>query len=384
MNWKHLPVVVLAGTILVLGTSATSAHGLRSRGCGAVVGNCGGYAMECAPCASAPAPAPAPVMQKVMVTEYQREEYETTVTVWQTQTKEEKYTAYRCETVAVPKKVMVTHYNMVPKEVERVVTRCEVQPVVVEVPVTRCVWVPTEVERTVVRCNYVPTEVEREVTRYEMKTTPVTTTVSRCVEQGGHYECREVPCVGNDGGRRHGLLHRRHEDCGCAPQVSVVSVYVPNYVTEQVPVTTYQTVCVPHTEKVKVTVYQRVEKPETIKVTVNQMKVINETVKVTRCQLVEKKENVKMTVYECVATPVEETITTYESKTTPVEMTRMVCYQAPVEQKVKAVRYVPKTVEREVAVYPQTCGAPCGGDYGYANYGSGGCEGGRRHGLFRR
>jgi len=373
MNCKYLPVVLLAGTILVVSTTETAAHGLRSRPCGAVAGGCGDCAMAPAPCA----PAPAPVMQKVMVTEYQREEYEATVKVWKTFTKEEKYTAYKCEVTPVKKKVMVTHYNMVPHEVERVVVRCEWQPVTVEVPVTRCVWVSVEEERNVIRCEYVPKEEEREVTRYEMKTTPVTTSVNRCVDKGGHYECREVAC--STGGGRHGLLHRRHEDCGCPPPVSLVSVYVPNYVTEQVPVTTYQTVCVPHTEKVKVTVYQRVEKPEKVKVMVRKLQEVKETVKVTRCQLIEKKENVKMTVYECVAKPVEEEVTVYESKTTPYEMTRMVCYTAPVEEKVKAIRYVPKTVEKEVAVYPTTCAAPCA-DHGYVSD----CGGGRRHGLFRR
>jgi hypothetical protein len=364
MNWKHLPVVLLAGTILVVGTTTAPAHGLRS-------GSCAPVASECAmPCA----PAPAPVMQKVMVTEYQREEYDTTVKVWKTFTKEEKYTAYKCEVVPVARKVMVTHYVTVPKVVERVVTRCEMQPVTVEVPVTRCVMVPTEEERTVIRCEYVPTVEEREVTRYEAKTTPVTSYVNRCVDKGGHYECREVAC--STGGGRHGLFHRRHEDCDCPPPVSLVSVYVPNYVTEQVPVTTYQTVCVPVKERVKVTVYQRVEKPEKIKVTVCRLQEIKETVKVTRCQLIERKETVKVTVYECMPQTKEETITVCESKMTPYEMTRTVCYTAPTEEKVKAVRYIPKTVEKEIAVYPTTCASPCGDNYGSD------C-GGRRHGLFR-
>jgi hypothetical protein len=161
-----------------------------------------------------------------------------------------------------------------------------------------------------------------------------------------------------------GLLHRHSCASECAPAVTVVSVYCPNYVTTQVPVTTYQTVCTPVTEKVKVTTYKMLQKPETIKVTVNKMTEVKETVKVMRCQTVEKKETVKVTHYECVPETKEESYTVYETKTTPVEMTRTVCFTAPVEQKVMATRYVAKMVEKEVAVCTptysscSTCAAP--------------------------
>ena len=378
MTWKYLPVVVLAGAILAVSSSDASALGLRKHSCGAVAGGCGEYAAAYAPCETPYAP-PAPVATKRIVTEYVPEEYNTTVTVYETKTKEEKYTAYRCETVAVPKKVMVTYYKSVPREVERPVVRYEQVQVPEKVVVTRCVPVQVPVERTVMRCVSQPEEVVRDVTRYVTSSVPVTTYVSRCVDKGGHYECREVPCGGGGNGR-HGLFRHRHDDCcECPPPVMTVSVYVPNYVTEQVPVQTYRTVCTPVTEKVKMTIYKTVQVPEKITVMVCQLQEVKETVTVMRCQLVEKKETIRQTIFECVAVPKEETVTYYESKMVPFEASRMVCVSVPVEKTVKAVRYKP--VEKEIMVYESPCT-----DYG-AGYGCGGytssCCSGRRHGLFR-
>src|SRR5258708_31570458 len=110
--------------------------------------------------------------------------------------------------------------------------------------------VPVTEERQVTRYECVPVTEERPVTRYETHMVPVERTVSRCVDSGGHYECREVPCGGDGNGGRHGLLgglfRRRHHDCGCeescAPAMTTVSVYVPNMVTVQEKVTVMQCV----------------------------------------------------------------------------------------------------------------------------------------------
>jgi hypothetical protein len=303
-------------------------------------------------------------------------------------------------------------------------------PTTEERVVSRWECVPTTEERVVSRWECVPTTEERTVTRLVPTTVPVTTYVSRCVQTGGHYECREVPCGGYGGQGRHGLFRHHGGDCEapCGPMMTTISVYVPTYAMEQVPVTTYRTVCQPVTEKVMVTVPRMVEKKETVKVTVNRMVEKKETVKVTRCQMVEKKETVKVTIprmvekketvkvtiprmvekketvkvtiprmiekketvkvtvnrmvekketvkvttYECVPQTKEETFTVYESKMTPYEATRMVCYTAPAEEKYMATRWIPTTVEREVPVMSGYCGG-CG-DYGYGHH---------RGGLFR-
>src|SRR5205085_2302390 len=124
--------------------------------------------------------------------------------------------------------------------------------------------------------------------------------------------------------------------------------------------------------------YQPTERKETIKITVPRTVEKKEVVKVTVNRMVEKKETVKVTTYETVPQTKEETFTVYESKMTPYEASRMVCYTAPVEEKYTATRWVPTTVEREVPVMSGYCGGAS-----YAGYGDCGCEGGRRHGLFR-
>jgi hypothetical protein len=240
---------------------------------------------------------------KVMCTQYVPQPYETMQTVFKTETRVEKFTAYRCEVTPTVQTRQVTVYNTVPETRNVVVTRME------------CV----------------PSVEERTVTRMVASTQPVTTMVSRCVDRGGHYECRVVPC--DDGGRKHRRHHKRggcEEEC-CPPPVKTVSVYVPNMVTEQVPCTTYRTVCTPVAEKVRVTVMKAVPRQETVPVT----------------------------TYKCVPTVQNQNVTVMVSKQVPYEATRNVCVSVPVQQKVTLTRMVPVQVEKEVTCY--TGGGECGG-----------------------
>jgi hypothetical protein len=262
--------------------------------------------VPCPPVPCAPAPAPV-VKKKVMVTEYKPQPYETTRTVYKTEYKEEKFTAYRCENVTEQKTRMVTVNRVFPVTVNQEVTRYE------------CV----------------PTQEEKTITRYVVKQVPVQQTVSRCVDAGGHYECKEVPC----GGRKaRGCF--RHRGCDCCddypPPTKTVSVYVPNYKTVQTPVTVMKCVTEPVTEKVKVTVNK----------------------------MVAKKETIKVTRYECKPETHEEKYTVCSVKRTPYEATRKVAVCVPVQEKVTLMRMVPVQVEKEVVVSAcaTCCDDGCGSD----------------------
>jgi hypothetical protein len=242
--------------------------------------------------------------RKVLVTQYVPQPYETTRTVYKTEYKEEKYTAYRCETVPQERTRPVTTYKTVPVTKDQVVTRYE----------------------------RVPVEEERLVTRAVVKCQPVTQMVTRCVDAGGHYESREVACgSGRRCGSWRGLLCRRSCGCDtCAPATRTVRVYVPNYVTQQVPVTTLRTVVERVPEKVKVTSYKQVARQETVKVT----------------------------TYQCVADTREEKYTVNVTRQVPYEAVRKVAHRVPVQEKVTLTRMVPVTVEKEVTV--SACADSCG------------------------
>jgi hypothetical protein len=177
-----------------------------------------------------------------------------------------------------------------------------------------CKQVPETKDVVVTRYVCVPTVEERTVTRMVTSSQPVATMVTRCVDKGGHYECKEVPC-------HHGLFARHSCDgCGECVPTRTVSCYVPNLVTEQVPVTCYKKVCTPVTEKVNVTVNKMVAKQETVKVTT--CKIVTETVQ-----------------QKCVVNVVKQV---------PYEAVRKVAVCVPVQEKVTCTRLVPVQVEKEV------------------------------------
>lgn len=279
IKWMGAAVAVLAMALPAQAHHRRGCGGCETASCAAVAG--------CAPTCEV-------VKKKVMVTEWLPEEYEATRTVYKTDYKDEKYTAHKTDWINEERTRKVTTYKNVPETKDVVVSRWE--------------CVPTEEERTITRCV--------------KKTIQVTEKVKRTVDKGGHYECREVLCR-----QRHSCFLHRH-DCGCdacqaeacAPATRTVQVYVPNCVTEEVPVTYNKCVWEPVTEKVKCTVYKRVEKKE--------------TVKVTTCK--------------CVAETHDEKYTVKVPKTTSYEATRKVAVCTPVTEKYKATRMVPKQVEREV------------------------------------
>jgi hypothetical protein len=309
MNRKNGLIALLSGLALTL-TAATASAG---------EGPCA------VPCPPAPPPCQV-VTKKVMVTQYVPQPYETVQTVYKIEFKEEKFTAFRCVTVPVEQTRNITVCKSVPETRDVVVTRYE------------CV----------------PTVEERVVTRNVMTTQPVQTMVTRCVDKGGHYECREVPCGSSRLFGHHGLCGKRScDDCGaeCPPPTRTVKCYVPNMVTVQVPVTTYRCVCTPVTEKVKVTVNKTVAHKE--------------TVKVTTCRTVTEVVPQKCTVNVV--------------KQVPYEATRKIAVCVPVQQKVTLTRMVPVQVEKEITCVVGTgCGEECGRCHSRTRHH---CRGHRSHGC---
>ncbi len=381
------------------------------------------------------------VTRRVMVTEYHQEAYQTTRTVYTTEWKPETYTAYKCElvpdvrtrmvayttTVAIPHDVQVTRYECVAVPEERQITRYECVAVPEERQITRyeCVAVPEERQITRYECVAVPEErqitryecvavpEDRQVTRYETRYVSIPKQVTRCVDAGGHYECREVPCGAAAGSGRKGLfggglLHRNksHGGCECesecAPAMMTVSVYVPNMTTVTETINVQQAVCtpvtetvkvmvnkmvphpetvkvmvnktVPHTETVKVMVNKMVSHPETVKVMVNKTVPHTETVKVMVNKMVSHPETINVTSYECKTENKEEQYTVMVQKTTPYTATRQVAVCVPHSEAVTAYRCVPVPVEKEVTY---TVAAECGCDTGCGE--SSYTHGSRRH-----
>ena len=99
-----------------------------------------------------------------MVTEYKQEPYEATQTVYKTEWKDEKFTAYRCELVPEVHTRDVTYLKSVPVTRDVTVTKYECVPTVEERHITRYECVPTVEERQIVRYECVPTIENRQVT----------------------------------------------------------------------------------------------------------------------------------------------------------------------------------------------------------------------------
>jgi hypothetical protein len=227
-------------------------------------------------CAPSPCCEPNPCCVE-MVPEY----YTTTRTVYKHECKEEKYTAYRCETFCVPEQRTCTTYKKV----------CETHMV----PKTVCVKVPCWEERTEMCTRWVC----KQVTEYKTK----------CVDNG-HYECRCVPC---GKGLFGGLCSKN--DC-CDP--------CPKYKTEKVWVSCKQTVCEPvcRTKMVK-ECYPVCKKVCTYKTE-------------TRCEMV------PCTTWKCVPECSTVTVNVQKTKMVPYEACRMVSVCVPHTETVTCCRMVAK------------------------------------------
>jgi hypothetical protein len=253
------------------------------------------------PAPAAPAADPcAPQYRTVCVKEWVPETYQATRTVYDRVSREEKYTAYRCETVPETKTRTVTMYRQVPevKDVVRHVSVC----------------VPVVEERTVMKAHWT--------------CVPETKVVRKCVDKG-HYECKEVPCGPTLMDRLRKCFHRK--DCcedSCEPvRTKTVKVWVPCPVWEEHTVTCMKRVCQHVPEKCQVTVYKTHIKEE-------------------KCQV---------TCYKCVPETKTETYTCMVQKTIPYEATRNVVHCVPREEKVTCTRMVSRMVEKQVPV--ETCSA---------------------------
>jgi hypothetical protein len=230
------------------------------------------------------------------VQEWVPEPYETTRTVYTTECKEEKYTAYRCEYECVEKTRVCTVYDRV----------SEVQTIMKKV----CVSVPCWEERTVMKTC--------------VKKVPETHMVRKCVDKG-HYECQEVPC--GPSLMDHVKKWCSKDCCECEPcpvRTKTKKVWVPCPVWEEHPVTCWKKVveCVPVTCKVKVCKTEVHEEP---------------------CQI---------TVWKCVPRQHTETYTCRVPKMVPYEATRTIRVCVPHEEKVTCTRMVCRTVEKKVPVVP--------------------------------
>jgi len=247
-------------------------------------------------CAPACAPACAPTYREVTCTEWVPEKYISERTVYKVEHRQEEYTAYKCEKIAIQKTRMVTCYQMVPetKEVIRIVCKC----------------VPVEEERTIMQSH--------------TTCKPVTKTVRKCVDRG-HYECRLVEVKPSLFER----LCKKNDCCEPCPKYKTKKCWVPCPVWEEHTVTCMvkETVCVP----VKV------------KCTVN--------------KIVTTEEKCQVTCHKCVAVQKEETYTCCETKMVPFKATRCVAHCVPHKETVECCRLVAKTVVKKIACEP-AC-TPC-------------------------
>jgi hypothetical protein len=245
------------------------------------------------------------------VTEWVPEKYEATRTVLKTEYFTEKYTAYK--TVCEPEQK--TRTFVVNKIVPEVVTR------------TRTICVPT----TVVE--------ERTVSKPVWTENVVTEMVCKRVDRG-HYETREVPCEAPSAHRGGGFSHRlfrRHNDSCCEPcpdpcappPTKCVQVWVPCWVTEQIPVAR----------------------------TVRTCTYVNEVVKVNVCKLVPQTQTYEVTINRCVPEPKTETYTVMVPRQVAYEATRTVAKCVPVVETYTACRMVPHCVEKQVPV--ESCDSCC-------------------------
>jgi hypothetical protein len=308
MIWQQIRVAVLAGGILA--ATALTARAQDSKPAAAPMPS-----LKPAPTAATPAPAmaaPAPMAsdccgpqyRTVCVNEWVPETYEKTITVMKKECVQEKYTAYRCESVPETRQRTCTVYEKVPEVVERVRHIC------VKVPVVE--------ERTTMEKHWV--------------SVPECKVVRKCVDKG-HYECKEVPCGPSMHEKMHKWLHKDccEECCEPCPKTKTVKVWVPCPTWEEHTVTCMKKVC--------------------------EMRPV--TCKVTVCKTEMKEEKYSVTVCKTVAKQVVENYTVCVTKQIPYEATRTVVHCVPVQEKVTCTRMVCHKVEKQVPV-ATCCEDACG------------------------
>jgi len=297
MTWQRLRLALLTSVVLAAAQGAVWADDAKDDDDDAA------EKMDKPAEKKADAPAAACTTRKICVQEWVPEWYESTRTVYKSETAQEKYTAYRTENVT--EKRVRTVYKQVP-------TTCEV-------------------EKTV--CKMVPCQEERTVYDRVAVCKPCTYTVRKCVDKG-HYECREVPCGPSLMERVHGCFKKSSCCDPCAPCCEPC----------------------PRTKTVRVWCPNKVWCEQTCTKMVKSYECVARKCTVTVCKPVYEKVKCTQTVCKCVAA--QEEYTCCVAKCVPYEATRCVTKCVPVCEKVKCCRMVCKTVEKEVPC-ETTCCSPC-------------------------
>ena len=246
----------------------------------------------------------------IKVCECVPENYTCTRTVYKTQYRTEKFTAYKCVCVPEERNVTCTVYKNVPEV--KTVTR------------TYCVCVPHCEQRTIQQPCY----------SYQQ----VTKMVTKCVDRG-HYECREVPC------HWKACLHKLRHCCNscccdcCPPPTRTVKVWCPCIVQVQCPVTCCVKVCTYKPVVCNVTVYKQETRTEQCQVTC--CKCVPEVVTKKVCVMVNKQVAYEATRCVAVCVPCQETVTCCRMVTRVVEKQVPVCECTPCCQPCCAPCYIP-------------------------------------------
>jgi len=295
MFWQRASSALLAGVLFAATSLIARAQDEKK-------------APEMAPAPAPAAPAAAPcgtpcvTYKTVCCTQWVPEKYFVDKCTTKVEYKQETYTAYKCECVAVQQPRTVTVHKMVPE------THDEIQTICKKVPVCE--------ERTIMKKCTENRQVEK--------------TVRKCVDKG-HWECK---CVEVKPGLCEQLFKKKN-DCCCepCPKTKTVKCWVPCPVWEE------KKVCC--TEKVTVC------KPEVVKCTVYKE--------------VQEKKTVKVTTCKCVCETKTEMCTVYEKKTVPYQATRCVKVCTPCVEKVECCRMVKQTVMKQVPCEPvcKPCCTPC-------------------------
>jgi hypothetical protein len=282
----------------------------------------------------------APAYRTVTCTEWVRENYTTTRTVYKVQCRQEYYDAVRCERVPVCKDVCVNVTKRVP------------------------VW--TEQCRKV--CHKVTCYEDRVVNKTCYKYVQETCMKKQLVRLG-HWECREV--CGLFGGGGGGLFSGHGHGGGCCDsgcgnnnccqdscrpaRTRKVWVSCPEY--RECPVTVCRKVayCVPTTCKVAV------------------------------CRNEWREEKCKVCTYQCVTEKCIKKVTCYETRQVAYKACRTVRVCVPCTETVTCCKMVPRQVCRQVPCAPacntNSCGSSCGNSCGNDCCNTGGFFGRLRGGF---
>jgi hypothetical protein len=287
MNWQRYCSLLLAGTLVAAASNPARAQEPAKA--------------DEKKAEAVPAPAPAQHYCTVCCTEWVKVNCPKERTVHKVEYRHEKYTAFKCECVAVQKTRTCVYHEMVPEK--RIETR--------------------------IVCKCVPVEEERTVMETHVVCKPVVKTVRKCVDKG-HWECKLVECKPSCWERLCDCFRHKDECCEPkCPKYKTKKVWCPNKVWEEHQVTCMQKVKECRAVKVKCTVHK----------------------------MVKEEQKVEVTCYKCVAKERTENYTVHEVRKVPYEATRCVKVCVPVKEMVDCWKWEKRTVVKKVPCEP--CCEPC-------------------------